>query len=99
MTLFDWNTDGLVRNDHPDTSREAARLIRPVTGKARRQVYEAIRSRADGMTDEELQTVLQMSPSTQRPRRVELVEGGLVRDSGRTRKTKSGRSAIVWVTA
>jgi hypothetical protein len=49
-----------------------------------------------GGTDEELQDALGMNPNTQRPRRIELVERGLVRDSGRTRKTKSGRRATVW---
>jgi hypothetical protein len=36
-------------------------------------------------------------PSTYRPRRVECVEFGLVRDSGLTRPTKSGRAAVVWI--
>ena len=31
------------------------------------------------------------------PRRVELVESGQVKDSGRTRKTAAGRNAAVWV--
>lgn len=51
-----------------------------------------------GRTDEELQNQLGLNPSTQRPRRVELVEGGWVEDSKRRRNTKSGRDAVVWVT-
>jgi len=53
--------------------------------------------RERGATDEEAQHALGMNPSTQRPRRGELVEQGLVRDSGRTRATLSGRQAVVWV--
>jgi hypothetical protein len=37
-----------------------------------------------------------MNPSTQRPRRVELVEGGWVEDSGERRPTRSGMDAVVW---
>jgi hypothetical protein len=49
-----------------------------------------------GATDEEIQTALDMNPSTQRPRRVELVDQGLIQDSGRTRLTRSKRAAAVW---
>lgn len=38
-----------------------------------------------------------MNPSTERPRRVELVKGGWIRDSGKTRKTHSGSEATVWI--
>ena len=50
-----------------------------------------------GATDEEIQNALGMNPSTQRPRRIELVKRGVVVDSGTTRKTTSGRSATVWI--
>lgn len=46
-------------------------------------------------TDEQLQDALGMEGSTERPRRVELVERGLVHKVG-TAKTKSGRSAALW---
>ena len=56
--------------------------------------------RADyGATDEEMQTATGMNPSTQRPRRCELVEMGKVMPSYLTRRTKSGRKAVVWVIA
>lgn len=38
-----------------------------------------------------------MNPSTERPRRVELVENGLVEDSGRVRQTDSKTEAVVWI--
>lgn len=76
----------------------AADAIAPVAATLRRLVLEAIRGAGvNGMTDEEGIAVTQLSPSTYRPRRIESVQAGLVVDSGRTRKTASGRSAVVWV--
>jgi len=86
-----------VGRDHPDTSRAAALRISPKTGTKRRQVLDAIRNSSDGLTDEEMQQRIPMSPNTQRPRRVELVEGGFICDSGRRRPTTSTDLAIVWV--
>lgn len=81
-----------------ETSREAARSIRPLAAGYRADVLAAIRAAgADGLTDDECQRALAMNPSTQRPRRLELEAAGLVTDSGRTRLTASGRKAVVWV--
>jgi predicted ArsR family transcriptional regulator len=81
---------------HSDTSISAAVQIESSAATLRGDILRAIRG-SDGMTDEELQDFLEMNPSTQRPRRIELVEKGLVRDSSRKRKTRSGRTAVVWV--
>jgi hypothetical protein len=51
------------------------------------------------VSDEMIQRALGMNPSTQRPRRIELVEAGKVKDSGQKRKTLSGRTAIAWEVA
>lgn len=91
-------TPGLARNDHPDTAKLAALRAAPRTGTARRRVLMTIANcGADGATDEEIQHSLGMNPSTQRPRRVELVQGGWIEDSGKRRRTLSGDQAIVWV--
>lgn len=83
---------------HSDTSREAAVSVIGNAATLRRKVYEAIFSAGShGMTDEELQTSLAMNPSTQRPRRVELVDAKAVVDSQRRRHTSSGRLAVVWI--
>lgn len=80
------------------TSVEAAQRIAHVAGRDRLKVFHWLRDRgAEGGTDEEIQTALAMNPSTERPRRGELVDRGFVRDSGRKRKTRSGREAVVWV--
>ena len=49
-----------------------------------------------GVTDQEIQEGLRMNPSTERPRRVELVNLGLVVPSFRHRFTKKGSRARVW---
>lgn len=89
---------GKVRRDAPDTARKAALAVTPRTGTQRHAVLASIlQAHRDGATDEELQTALAMNPSTQRPRRVELVEGGFVVDSGKRRPSRSGNASIVWV--
>lgn len=50
-----------------------------------------------GCTDEEGGLALAINPSTYRPRRIELVERGAVIDSSTTRRTSSGRQAVVWI--
>ncbi len=85
---------------HSDTSRSAAHLMRDRARGLREDVYSFVASRGRvGATDEELQSALPIGPNTARPRRVELVAEGRVVDSGRTRETKSGRKATVWVAA
>ena len=79
------------------TSIESEIAIQQDTSRLRRVVYESILlSGEKGRTDEEVQDLTRMNPSTQRPRRIELQRDGAVYDSGRRRSTKSGRSAIVW---
>jgi hypothetical protein len=80
---------------HSATSYAAAVENAAHAGTERRRVFDEI-YRCHGATDHELQKNLAMNPSTQRPRRVELVNFGLVRDSGRKRLTPSGRWAVVW---
>jgi hypothetical protein len=82
---------------HSPTSVAAARAAEPRAGTARARVLDVLRAHPEGLTDEQIQTELDMSASTQRPRRVELVQLGLVRDSGRTALTASKHRAVVWV--
>lgn len=91
------NTPGMVVSDPRDTSAQSAVDVEPSTGTQRRRVYDAIVAAKDyGITDHELQVDLKMPGNTQRPRRLELEEGGLIRDSGMRRKSQ-GRDHIVWV--
>ena len=79
-----------------ETSRAAARSIQRLAPTLRHQVFEFLRGRPQGATDEEIQLALNLNPSTERPRRIELQRTGMVRDSGRKRRTTSGRLATVW---
>lgn len=81
-----------------ETSYDAARQMDDKLNAWQDRVYRLIWVRGDrGATDEELIDALKASPSTVRPRRVELREKGLIVDSRKTRKTRSGRNAVVWV--
>jgi transcription initiation factor IIE alpha subunit len=78
------------------TSAAAADSLTPKTLNAlQRRVLELLQATPEGLTDEEMQTRLGMNPSTQRPRRIELARRGLVVEAG-TRRTASGRMAVVW---
>lgn len=80
---------------HSPTSTAAAESVVGKAGTLRAAVLDFLR-RGSGATDEEIQEGIPMAASTQRPRRVELVERGPVVDSGVTRATRSGRQAVVW---
>jgi predicted DNA-binding transcriptional regulator len=81
---------------HSATSEAAADDIAVAAGALEILVYEFLRYRAEGATDEEIQRRLVLDGSTERPRRVSLVRKGLVVDSGQKRLTASGRLAVVW---
>jgi hypothetical protein len=81
-----------------ETSADAAVQIAESAKTLRAKVLRFILDRGEfGATDIEIQDVLKMNPSTQRPRRIELVGSGDVVDSGKSRLTPSGRKATVWV--
>lgn len=81
-----------------ETSREAAELLKPSAEQLRARVYQFIVGRGGyGATDQEIQHALELDGSTERPRRWELVNAGLVRDSGTARLTATKRRATVWV--
>ena len=79
---------------HSATSKEAAALAKPDASTQRQRVLAHLLH--GPATDEQMQDALALNPSTQRPRRVELVTMGLVVDSGKTAKTRSGRNAVLW---
>ena len=88
---------GVPFQRHSETSKEAAAALEG-SETLRALVYKAITSSgARGMTDPEAQAELGLSGSPQRPRRVRLVEMGLVRDSGNRRASEAGRLCTVWV--
>lgn len=85
---------------HSDTSKSAAEAIEPKVGTLRRKVLDRIRLTGSyGVTDEQGWHALNMDQNTYRPRRIELWRAGLVKDSGKRRRTTKGRTAVVWVAA
>lgn len=93
IPLFTSNT--APYQPHSNTSRQAAGLILDKLTALQQRVLVFLQQFPEGLTDEEMQNGLQMNPSTQRPRRIELWRRGLVAEHG-TRKTASGRPAVVW---
>lgn len=93
--LFDLPPPRPAAVPYRETSVAAAESMREGASTLRARVLSALRS-SGPMTDEEIQLSLGMNPSTERPRRIELLTSGSVRDSGETRLTKSERRAIVW---
>jgi hypothetical protein len=81
-----------------ETSRAAAKSVVGDSATIRRRVLAVIEERgAYGATDEEIQNSLGLNGNTVRPRRGELQTAGLVRHSGGSRATQSGRKAVVWI--
>lgn len=81
---------------HSVTSRAAAESLTPATVNAcQRKVLDYLADHPEGATDEQMQIGIPMPPSTQRPRRIELVKRGAIVQAGEG-KTQSGRKAAVW---
>lgn len=105
MNLLDFGAEPLARTSDPETSHEAAESVRPFL-TARREAVLLVLGGAGPMTDEELQAeylfaagmdiVPAQSASGLRTRRSELVDAGMVVDTGERRRTASGRQAVVW---
>lgn len=82
---------------HSATSVEAATRIAPhLIGLQRAVLAYFLERGAEGATDNEMIDAIGRSPSTLRPRRIELAAMGLLKDSGATRPTAAGRRAVVW---
>jgi len=83
------------------TAKAAAAAAEPVRGSQRHRILSAVAQvardpRMVGLTDVELGAATGIRPNSLRPRRGELVDGGWLEDSGRTR-THHGREHTVWV--
>jgi hypothetical protein len=81
---------------HSETSVAAAMQIEKHIGPLHRRILDYLAAHPEGATDDELQTALDMNPSTQRPRRIELAAAGKIENFGTTRPTRSGRAATIW---
>ena len=76
------------------TSYEAAEKMAGKAGTTRWNVLIALAHHPDGLTDKEIQAVLHMAGSTERPRRIELHRAKLIPASG-DRQVRGPRQ-VVW---
>jgi hypothetical protein len=94
--MGDYTIDLPLFQRHSITSRAAAESLTPTTINAcQRRVLAYLADHPEGATDEQMQLGIPMPPSTQRPRRIELVAKGMIVHAGEG-KTRSGRRAVKW---
>ena len=90
--------DSAPYQPHSDTSREAAQAIVDKLPALRGNVYRVIHAAGrEGVTDLEIEEALSIPGSTVRPRRIELLDMGLIRAAKEKKRTPSGRWAYAWV--
>jgi predicted transcriptional regulator len=92
MTLFDNLPPAVAASP---TSVAAAESLAGSADALRARVLRHIREMG-GATCDEVEKVLDMRHQTASARIWELRKAGFIHDGGRTRKTRSGRSAVVW---
>lgn len=93
-----WDATPPASQRAPATSHQAAASMRqPAKALRPRVLAYFIRRGAAGATAEEMAEALDLPTQTATPRVRELLDAGLLRDSGRRRPTRSGRSARVLV--
>lgn len=100
--MVDGKIGGQRQGGH-DTSAAALQLVAPKAGTQRELVLIVVRGEqgnltsrpAAGLTDVELAYRTGLPANSVRPRRVELVDGGWLEDSGQRRK-HNGRDHVVW---
>lgn len=85
----------LTRNLDPQTSYEAGEKIIPKLRKIQQEVYDYFLAVGPvGATDLDLQTHFNRHGSTYRTRRAELVELGLIIDTGQRREQQGSRRNV-----
>ena len=93
LDIFDTDYESC---NYTKTSQEALATIKPKIKTKREQVYDLIKLNA--LTNYEISDELDMPLSSVTARCRELQVLNLVEDSGKRRKTKYGKQAIVWQT-
>lgn len=81
-----------------NTSAQAAASIRKLAPTLRELVLAHVKA-AGGATCDEIELVLHFTHQTASARVNELMRMGALVDSGKRRRTRSGRNATVWVLA
>ena len=88
---------GLPPHSDNETSKAAAISMLDTADTLRAVVFRFIREQGEhGATDDEIEINLHLSHQTASARRRELVLLDAIGESGKLRKTRSGRNAKVW---
>jgi hypothetical protein len=87
------DAEAKVRRNAPDTSH----LVEPRLGSAMERVLRLLRNEQP-LTDDDMEQILRLTHQSVSAARRTLVLRGLVVDSGKRGKTRSGNKAILWVT-
>lgn len=95
LTLFD---PAPPAQAHSPTSVAAAGKAARATPTQRQRVLDWLSANGPA-TDEQIADALGLNPSTERPRRVELVRAGAVVPAPGTGRTRAGRHAARWQVA
>lgn len=82
-----------------ETSREALKSQKDKAPTDCGAILARLKQRRTGLTCDALETLLSMSHQTASARLRDLAMRGDIRDSGKRRKTRTGRTAIVWQVA
>lgn len=86
----------LSRTNDRDTARAAGERVNLTEGQ--RKVFLALAGAGSrGLLDHDHQRLCDLIPTSAGKRRLELMQMGLVEDSGHRRATDTGTAAIVWV--
>jgi hypothetical protein len=96
ITRSDENAIGLALKDGEETSKEAARAVFPRSGSQRWLVLQAFHNSTLGLTDSEMEEVINLDYNSFGPRRRELVSAGWVEKTEYVRKSKWGVNQVVW---
>lgn len=92
------NIDFAPYQRHSATSKAAAESLKPSkVDQDRAKLLLSLRLHPPGLTDDALQSSTGLPGDSERPRRISLLKDGLIRDSGRKERTRSGKLAVVWV--
>lgn len=97
LLLVQVQESGKARRTDPETSKRAARQVRPNTMHAK--ILDALASSPSGLTIAELASLTGYKEVSVSPRMKPLRELGKIVDSGLRRKNAGGAEAIVWKVA
>jgi len=103
FVLFDnelhdrFESPGLPFIKTSDTSVEAAQSMRTRAPDLRELVFSYFKRHRGGLTCDEVEALSGLSHQSASPRIFELAKAGRIVDSGKRRRTRGGRGAVVYI--